>query len=501
MKKGFTLIELLAVLVILVVIAAIATPIVMGIINDSKTSSDISTVNNMLDTAEHVYAQAYLSGEIDDLIGENLLEFEIFKMDNEPENGSVSFDSTGNTTVVLYNNGNCYVKKPGVDITYGESTLEECSVDFVGDSSGNGGSESTNSVANAPVLGDLIPVTIAANGTVTVVEPSTKWYDYDNQEWANAIVLSSGTASTGDTFSLNDSGTYDNIDALFVWIPRYEYQIPTVTDTENPPSININFVSSSTTNASQDYIMHPAFTFGEAELDGIWVGKFEVTGTIATLTTLPNVSSLRDTIVSDFYDTILNFSKDHNLSNDSHLLKNIEWGAVAYLSHSAYGNTGEIYINNNSSYITGCGGDTASESESTSCKNAYGSKNDNIYNQSTTGNISGIFDMSGGASEYVMGNSNYTTKNSGFADLSSLDSKYIDIYTTESASTAYIEGDATYETFSWYSDYPAFIYWFDPWCSRGYSYNGISYAGIFMYGRVGGGGYGSVSSRMVFVNS
>ncbi|MFI3307877.1 MAG: prepilin-type N-terminal cleavage/methylation domain-containing protein [Mycoplasmatota bacterium] len=159
MRKGFTLIELLAVLVILVVIAAIATPIVMGIIDDSKESSDISTLNNMLDTAEQVYAQAYLSGELDDLIGENLLESEIFKMDNEPENGSVSFDATGNTTVVLYNNGNCYVKKPGEDITYGESTLEECTVDFVGtstDDSGNSGSDNEDVVLTGSSIGETL---------------------------------------------------------------------------------------------------------------------------------------------------------------------------------------------------------------------------------------------------------------------------------------------------------------------------------------------------------
>lgn len=38
-KKGFTLIELLAVIVILAVIALIATPVITGIIADSKKSS------------------------------------------------------------------------------------------------------------------------------------------------------------------------------------------------------------------------------------------------------------------------------------------------------------------------------------------------------------------------------------------------------------------------------------------------------------------------------
>ena len=41
----------------------------------------------------------------------------------------------------------------------------------------------------------------------------------------------------------------------------------------------------------------------------------------------------------------------------------------------------------------------------------------NKYLQSTTGNISGIFDMSGGALEYVMGNYNEFIGNSGFGIL------------------------------------------------------------------------------------
>ena len=44
MKKGFTLIELLAVIVILAIIALIATPIILGIINDAKDSANERSV-------------------------------------------------------------------------------------------------------------------------------------------------------------------------------------------------------------------------------------------------------------------------------------------------------------------------------------------------------------------------------------------------------------------------------------------------------------------------
>ena len=44
MKKGFTLIELLAVIVILAIIALIATPIILGIINDAREESNERSV-------------------------------------------------------------------------------------------------------------------------------------------------------------------------------------------------------------------------------------------------------------------------------------------------------------------------------------------------------------------------------------------------------------------------------------------------------------------------
>ena len=85
------------------------------------------------------------------------------------------------------------------------------------------------------------------------------------------------------------------------------------------------------------------------------------------------------------------------------MAKNDEWGAAAYLSHSKYGINTEVRLNNyyNNDYKTGCGASIANASESTSCDISYGSSS--TYPQSTTGNINGIFDMSGGAWERVMG--------------------------------------------------------------------------------------------------
>ena len=46
--------------------------------------------------------------------------------------------------------------------------------------------------------GDLIPVKISNNGTVTKAKLSENWYDYDASVWANAVILE------------DNAGTYEN---------------------------------------------------------------------------------------------------------------------------------------------------------------------------------------------------------------------------------------------------------------------------------------------------
>lgn len=52
MKKGFTLIELLAVIVILAIIALIATPIITGVISNSKIKSVENSTYGYIDAIE-----------------------------------------------------------------------------------------------------------------------------------------------------------------------------------------------------------------------------------------------------------------------------------------------------------------------------------------------------------------------------------------------------------------------------------------------------------------
>ena len=62
-NKGFTLIELLAVIVILAIIALIATPIILGIIKDSKEESNKRSAELYIDAVELAVARKNLNGE------------------------------------------------------------------------------------------------------------------------------------------------------------------------------------------------------------------------------------------------------------------------------------------------------------------------------------------------------------------------------------------------------------------------------------------------------
>ena len=389
-----------------------------------------------------------------------------------------------------------------------------------------------------PVLKEgMIPVTISADGTVRKADITKVWYDYDTKVWANAITVSQTNRSMYETTEPGTVIPESDILTYFVWIPRYRYKLWYVEatdgysdalDTSKVHSIDIVFESRNTakSNGSTNgtYLTHPAFTFGEEELNGIWVGKFETgyngaaTTTEAEIETAdstkviikPNVYSWRKMNISNMFSTSLNMNADNNVfgftkESDTHMMKNTEWGAVVYLAFSDYGKDSNVYINNNSNHLTGCGGNSSDEAASSECLNGYGTKSNNIYSQSTTGNISGIFDMSGGASEHVMG---YTIVygSSGFTTETFPEGKYLTSYTSSNAKqySNRILGDATGEMgpfvsakSSWYNDYIDFIVSSQPWFKRGGLYNATTNAGIVNGANVSGAKNDENSFRIV----
>ncbi len=229
---------------------------------------------------------------------------------------------------------------------------------------------------SAPKLGSgLIPVTIENDGTVKYADTTKSWYNYCDKIWANAVILEDGTNyKVGDTIQESDIQSY------FVWIPKYKYKLWNVdTPIEKVHEIEIVFDETDTTDIegvscktpmisgesgncnNGEYMTHPAFI--SMGVNGFWVGKFEtgykgatsvataqVNGSDSSKVIIkPNVYSWRGITVKNIFETSYNYKR--NL--DSHMMKNTEWGAVAYLSHSKYGINTEININNNSSFKTG----------------------------------------------------------------------------------------------------------------------------------------------------
>ena len=336
-------------------------------------------------------------------------------------------------------------------------------------------------------------------------------------------------ANVGTEISMNDIST------MWVWIPRYKY---TYLNTNTPQEIKIKFESgtestgtikcndnvtgtssSSETCTDNAYgslkvgtstYTHPAFTFGDKELTGIWVGKFEISsGQIIK----PNVTSLRSQTVNQLYTGIYNMRNSGNAfgfstTDETHMMKNMEWGAVTYLSHSKYGINKEIAINSANTYTTGCGPQSEGSTSSGATCNGYTTALG--QSASTTGNTSGVYDMSGGAYEYVMGNmvnssGAFYSSNAGFS--STPNAKYYDKYSYGTSNTEYTRGklgDATKEmapvsssNTSWYSDYAYFPCGSRPWFIRGGSYGYGASAGAFYFSGGNGVAGSNGSSRAV----
>ena len=325
------------------------------------------------------------------------------------------------------------------------------------------------------------------------------------------------------------------------------------------------------------------------ELSGIWVGKFETTGKRTAPTVKPNQHANISEYIGEFYsaarsigypdsnnvgggartdDTTSSLTQNsHHLAKaTSHMLKNSEWGAITYLAHSKYG-TGVNGTQPNTAYpssstdadddsssygITGCGPNSKTSESSYSSVTVNGEtvslpalSTDHIedplacgdeahaYNgeigvlASTTNTVHGIYDMSGGAYEYVMGNltgyDDQSETNSSSYMTTQAKPPYVDLYKesqgfdysssdntnpawSTSTSASYYNNDAcTWETCgghalhetkqyqsvsrnnqSWGSDFSFFVYSSSRWFQRGGGASNGFIAGLFYsYGNVG----------------
>ena len=416
--------------------------------------------------------------------------------------------------------------------------------------------------ANKPVLAsNMIPVyydeakNVWKKADKNNSQKEYRWYSYSSTGeykgmWANAVTVKEANRQTYLNATPGTIIPMDDITTMWVWIPRFNAVIPSNYNggtKAKPNAIDVTFVK-------QNETAIDAFTFGTKELSGFWYGKFEISHTTLasseTANTLgctnetcsnangiiikPNVTSLRNNNPSNFFFASRSMEQPGNSFGfvssevDTHMSKNNEWGAVAYLTQSIYGRCTssttctEVYINNSSGMYTGRSGGniggstpingTYTDQTSTTQYNSYGfyTYDDYLLNYntntkgnkvkgkgtgaSTTGTIYGIYDMSGGTTEYVMGVYNNTKGSySGFSSLP--DTKYYNNYTGSSYT-----GHALTETNGWYSDEAYFASTSYPWFKRGGYYGGSKGMGVFDFSAQDGGRHNLLSSRFVITN-
>ena len=518
--RGITLVALVITIVILIILATVTVNVAFGdggLIDQAKLAAE-KTANSIYDEEASI---ANLTAYLNEQLGGGEIAPPDIPEDTEPPviSSFTETEVTANSITVAttasdnsngalkyeYRKGNEAFTEGGTTYQFTgltadtEYTLEVKVTDGAGLSDTEtitvrtplpaDGSFNSEKGVNTPNIGANMELVVFDEGTSEWIKDETNsGYSYidtsesgkeNKSEWANAKV----------TTQVNG----ENVESYFVWIPRYAYKINGENDidivfikgtgTEAADGVTTcKYADDPTLNTSTDYIIHPAFTKNkdlgggwDEELPGIWIGKYEASSvegnsdsaadnvTTKHVKVQPGVSSWRYIDIGNCYTVSQNYAPDLK----SHMLKNSEWGAVAYLTESKYGRNGEeVSINNNGkTYYTGGGAEKAYI---------------NNVLQSSTGNVYGIYDLVGNAYEYVASyykDGDFSDANSTFTTGTS--DEYSTAYTGTSASSAYKYGDATYETSGWHGDIAVFVGSDFPFFLRGGGYDDGSSAGAF----------------------
>ena len=541
------------------------------------------TNTGTIDSYYSIYLDDILLSDAGDRLDNSYIRFNLLNESNNQSNTS-SLSSYSNDNRLITNG---FLKK-GESVTYilrmwvkyeagneAQNKYFATQIRVVGTQANAVGYQEEILNGSYPVLKDnLVPVVISDTGVVTKADINKEWYSYEKKNWANSVILKDESVVYKNGETIPES----NIESYFVWIPKYSYQLWDLGNysgltsiSDKTQEIKIKFGTSNTSDNVTgecttpmkdnqgiagtsgnckvgDYMTHPAFL--AFDTTGLWVGKFETGYDGATSTAAaqvnsvdtskiiikPNVYSWRNITVGNMFKN----SYDYQRNLDSHMMKNTEWGSVAYLQHSKYGSQASVRINNNKAFITGYAGTeeptlgcsglsiSGNRMESTTL-GVDGTYSVNYLNNksivaSTTNNYSGIYDMSGGAWEYVIGYTTGATTVGGSSGITSLYpnfftdsiySKYWDRYTS-TVFTNYnnrILGDAIGEMgpfgsekdpdngtryrSSWYKDYANFYNSSNIWFAHGGHWNSGTAAGVFAFSCDSGNTDANISYRVV----
>ena len=265
-----------------------------------------------------------------------------------------------------------------------------------------------------------------------------KWYDYEDKMWANAVSVTQESRSNYINAEAGTEISNSDILCFYVWIPRFKFKPVVITDIYN--NAESDFEKINDLNGDSQYIdvfigeniatdiifetkdipksygengyyTHPSFTYNGKELNGYWVGKYVTTGTLETPTILPEHDSIGRykgyvhehlVDIKKMQDDSLKygFSTNQNVEN-VHIIHNIDYGAMLYLTSSVYG----LCVDNNKCYrlednYNVIDSVDATEDEVAALYSYFGytggittSSENNYIGNSTTNNIYGIYDF------------------------------------------------------------------------------------------------------------
>ena len=464
----------------------------------------------------------------------------------------------------------------------------------LGDVEYNNGKYVLNSYSSSVYSSSSVGSYVCPDTTATECSTLYKIIEVTDDVITKVIEYTSKPVSARESYINSTPGTEiteSDILAYYVWIPRYKYKVWNIkkqvgtqsynartqgidivfesgtaatgtiscTYSYKSPSSSAGSPNETCTGSNGAYYTHPAFTFGSDNVKGFWMGKFELsssypgTGTVRgggnttfyTARILPNVNGWHVNSTSNFHIVLQNMLEENNIYglstdsnvNDSHVITNMEWGAVAYLTNSKYGkctnnSCSEVAMNGYGIYEggeytdtkTGCGPISSGSTSYAATCNAYNTTLG--MTASTTGNVFGVYDMNGGANELVMGNISsgsgsysFHTSGSGFASswYTTSTAKYLTTYaygTSDKNQTAYNRGrlgDAISEvvltansnTGGWYSDLIQ-MPWITSssnysWFCRGGSVTDSTGMGIFRNIHLPGDGFMDSTTRAVLI--
>jgi len=128
-KNGFTLIELLAVIVILAIIAVIATPIIVGIIEDSRKAAFERSVEGILHATDIDFGtQNVLENYEYELTNGVISNMDIPVKNIQNFNGTIKYDENGNSEYAIHNNKWCMIKTTSGTISTTEYAEDSCNL-------------------------------------------------------------------------------------------------------------------------------------------------------------------------------------------------------------------------------------------------------------------------------------------------------------------------------------------------------------------------------------